>query len=206
MYSSTCFTCLNTQTRGTRFLSNKAFWMRYLFSVLSPGWIQALDQIRGVSQEQRVTCRARNHGEHGQPHVGQWLGRKSPITNTEHMGHGFEQRPWVLFQPIGLLQTIARHLNSLLDTQKALRQFGNFLTLLTCNSLIATHELAGNAWSMGTRNWRHPDQCPISSIMQMRLKIRMKTLAILRNWNRKDCTDGSWQQQCLSKTLNRVFN
>ena len=47
---------------------------------------------------------------------------------------------------------------------------------------MATQQLGGNPWSMGTRNWRQPDQWPMSSIMQIRLKILMKTLAMLRNW------------------------
>lgn len=46
---------------------------------------------------------------------------------------------------------------------------------------MATHELGGKPCSMGTRNWRQPDQCPMRSIMQIRLKIRMNTLAMLRN-------------------------
>ena len=53
--------------------------------------------------------------------------------------------------------------------------------LPTCSSLMATQELGGNPCSMGTRNCRQPDQWPMSSIMQMRLKMRMKTLAMLRN-------------------------
>ena len=48
---------------------------------------------------------------------------------------------------------------------------------------MATQEFGGNPCSIGTRNCRHPDQCPISSIIQMRLNIRMKTLAMLRNCN-----------------------
>lgn len=51
----------------------------------------------------------------------------------------------------------------------------------TCSSLIATQELDGKPWSIGTKNWRHPLQWPISSIMQIRLNIRIKTDAILRN-------------------------
>lgn len=46
---------------------------------------------------------------------------------------------------------------------------------------MATHELLGNPWSIGTRNCRQPLQWPISSIMQIRLKIRMNTDAIFRN-------------------------
>jgi len=48
---------------------------------------------------------------------------------------------------------------------------------------MATQEFGGNPCSIGTRNCRHPDQWPISSIIQMRLNIRMKTLAMLRNCN-----------------------
>ena len=55
------------------------------------------------------------------------------------------------------------------------------LELLTCSSLMATHELLGNPWSIGTRNCRQPLQWPIRSIMQIRLKIRMNTDAIFRN-------------------------
>lgn len=46
---------------------------------------------------------------------------------------------------------------------------------------MATQELAGNPCNIGTRNWRHPDQCPMSSMMQIRLKIRMNTPSELRN-------------------------
>lgn len=47
---------------------------------------------------------------------------------------------------------------------------------------MATQELGGNPCNIGTRNWRQPDQCPISNIMQIKLKILIKTLAMLRNW------------------------
>ncbi len=52
---------------------------------------------------------------------------------------------------------------------------------MTCSSLMATQELEGKPWSMGTRNWRQPDQWPIRSIMQIRLKIRMNTPSELMN-------------------------
>ena len=51
----------------------------------------------------------------------------------------------------------------------------------TCSSLMETHELVGKSCSMGTRNCRQPFQCPISSIRQMRLKMRMNMPAMLRN-------------------------
>lgn len=54
---------------------------------------------------------------------------------------------------------------------------------ITCNSLMATHELAGNPCKLGTRNCRHPDQCPMSNIMHIKLKILMNTLAMFKNYN-----------------------
>ena len=36
--------------------------------------------------------------------------------------------------------------------------------------------------NIGTRNWRHPIQCPMSKMMQTRLKMRINILARLRNW------------------------
>ena len=56
---------------------------------------------------------------------------------------------------------------------------------VTSSSFMATQLLRGKPWSMGTRNWRHPDQWPTSSIMQIRLKMRMNTLAMFRNWKGK---------------------
>ena len=46
---------------------------------------------------------------------------------------------------------------------------------------MVTHESGGKPCSMGTRNWRQPDQWPMRSIMQIRLKIRMKTPSELMN-------------------------
>lgn len=46
---------------------------------------------------------------------------------------------------------------------------------------MATHEFDGNPCSIGTRNWRHPLQWPIRSIIQIRLKIRINTDAIFKN-------------------------
>ena len=52
----------------------------------------------------------------------------------------------------------------------------------TSSSLIATQLFEGNPWSIGTRNWRQPDQWPTKSIIQIKLKIRMNTEAMFRNW------------------------
>ena len=53
--------------------------------------------------------------------------------------------------------------------------------LPTSSSLIATQLFEGNPWSIGTRNWRQPDQWPTKSIIQIKLKIRMNTEAMFRN-------------------------
>lgn len=54
--------------------------------------------------------------------------------------------------------------------------------MFTWSSLMETQVFGGKSWSIGTRNWRHPFQCPMRSIMAMRLKIRMNIPATLRNW------------------------
>lgn len=48
---------------------------------------------------------------------------------------------------------------------------------------MATHVLDGKSWSIGMRNCRHPFQCPINNIIQMRLNIRINIPATLRNWH-----------------------
>ena len=52
----------------------------------------------------------------------------------------------------------------------------------TCNSLIATQELAGKPCSIGIRNCKQPDQWPMSNMMLTKLKIRMKTPSELKNY------------------------
>lgn len=97
------------------------------------------------------------------------------VSDAEHVRHGLKQGPRVLFQPIGFLKEI----------RKQCRSSGMKIEarLLTCSSLIATQELDGKPCSIGTRNCRHPLQWPMRSIMQIRLKIRMNTEAMLRNCN-----------------------
>lgn len=56
-----------------------------------------------------------------------------------------------------------------------------YVCFLTVSSLMATHELGGNPCNIGTRNCRHPLQWPMSSIIQIKLKIFMKTEAIFKN-------------------------
>ena len=48
---------------------------------------------------------------------------------------------------------------------------------------MATQELEGKPCIMGTRNCRQPDQWPMSSIIEIRLKMRMNTDAMFRNCN-----------------------
>lgn len=51
----------------------------------------------------------------------------------------------------------------------------------TFNSLITTQEFEGKSCIIVTRNWRQPLQWPMSSMRQIRLKIRMKTSATSKN-------------------------
>jgi len=46
-----------------------------------------------------------------------------------------------------------------------------------------TQEFDGKPCNIGTKNCRQPLQCPIKSIIQIKLKILMNTEAILRNGN-----------------------
>lgn len=69
----------------------------------------------------------------------------------------------------------------------------------TCNSLMATHEFSGNPCNIGTKNWRHPDQWPMSNIMQIRLNILMNTLAIFKNW--KQITQSRMKRKVHKKQL-----
>jgi hypothetical protein len=46
---------------------------------------------------------------------------------------------------------------------------------------MATQELEGNPCNIGTKNWRQPDQWPISNMMLIKLKIRMNTPTEFKN-------------------------
>ena len=50
---------------------------------------------------------------------------------------------------------------------------------------MATQVSGGKSSSIGTRNWRHPFQWPISSITMIRFSIFMNNPAMLRNCNSK---------------------
>ena len=75
----------------------------YLFSVLSAGTVQTLDDAGGVAQDQGKAGGPGNHGDHGEPQVGHVLRGEPPVANTQHVGHGLEQGPGVLLPPVNLL-------------------------------------------------------------------------------------------------------
>ena len=75
----------------------------YLFSVLASGRVKALDEVGGMTEEEGVASGAADHGEHSEPHVRQRLRWETAVADTQHVRHGFEQRPRVLLQPKRLL-------------------------------------------------------------------------------------------------------
>jgi hypothetical protein len=77
----------------------------------------------------------------------------------------------------GKLFRSARHDRQMLTEAAILKR----PDLLTWSSFMATHELDGNPWSIGTKNCRQPLQWPISSIIQIKLNMRINTDAMLRN-------------------------
>lgn len=112
MYSSTCFT-YGQARRELNFDELRAsyshvccivIYVIYLLAVLSSRGIERLNEIRRVSEEKSVTRCAADHAEHGEPHVGQGLWRKPTVPDTQHVRHGFEESPRVLFQPKRVLQ------------------------------------------------------------------------------------------------------
>ena len=62
-------------------------WVSHLLSVLSPGGVQALDEVGGVAEEHGVAGGAADHAQHSQPHVSQGLRGEPAVANTEHVGH-----------------------------------------------------------------------------------------------------------------------
>ena len=48
-----------------------------------------------------------DHGEHGEPHVGERLGREAAVPDAEHVRHRLEERPRVLLEPVGLLKAVS---------------------------------------------------------------------------------------------------
>ena len=57
----------------------------YLFAVLSPAAVKTLDEVGGVAEEHGIAGGPGDHGEHGEPHVSEGLGRKPPVPNTQHV-------------------------------------------------------------------------------------------------------------------------
>lgn len=75
----------------------------YLLSVLAAGRVEALDEVGRVTEEEGVASGAADHGEHGEPHVGERLRREAAVADAQHVRHGFEQGPRVLLEPERLL-------------------------------------------------------------------------------------------------------
>ena len=80
------------------------------------------------------------------------------------------------------IENVGKYVGKIRKLKRNAKYFGGVLDFSTCSSLMATQELLGNPCSMGTKNWRQPDQWPMSSITQTRLKILMKTPNELKNW------------------------
>lgn len=57
-----------------------------------------------MAEEHCVARGPTDHGEHREPHVRQRLRGEAAVTDAQHVGHGLEQGPRVLLQPVGLLQ------------------------------------------------------------------------------------------------------
>ena len=64
-----------------------------------------------------------DHGEHGEPHVGERLGREATVPDAQHVRHRLEQRPRVLLEPVGLLKE-SRQMEGSSDG------YGRFVTLV----------------------------------------------------------------------------
>ena len=65
-----------------------------------------------MAEEHCVARGPTDHGEHREPHVRQRLRGEAAVTDAQHVGHGLEQGPRVLLQPVGLLQGQAQPLNT----------------------------------------------------------------------------------------------
>ena len=70
---------------------------RYLFIVKPPRWINRHDQTGHNTNEHSIKGRAYCHTAQGKPEFSKSLRRVAPVTDTEHVGHGIEQSPAVLF-------------------------------------------------------------------------------------------------------------
>ena len=56
-----------------------------------------------MTKEHSVTGSTTDHRQHGEPHVCQALRREAPVTNAQHVRHGFEHGPGVLLEPVRFL-------------------------------------------------------------------------------------------------------
>lgn len=69
----------------------------YLFIVKSPRWINRQNQTRHDANEHSIESCANGHTTQRQPDFCESLGRIPPVSNTQHVWHGFKQSPAVLF-------------------------------------------------------------------------------------------------------------
>lgn len=78
--------------------------MRYLFLILSSRGIQRLNEGSGMANKHGITSSPHNHTQHRYPEVGHADGGAGPVTNAEHVAHGFEECIGVLLSPGIVLQ------------------------------------------------------------------------------------------------------
>lgn len=91
--------------RGTR-QPQHVYRKTDLIIIESSGSVGRLDERSGMTNEQRVARGAGQHTDHCQPDVRDTLRRVSTETDTEHVRQRFEQRPRVLFPPVGMLSHV----------------------------------------------------------------------------------------------------
>lgn len=76
----------------------------HFFLVLASGRVQRLDQSGGVADKHGVAGGADDHTEHGEPDVWHALWSLSPISNTQHVAHGFKEGKGIELAPGVILQ------------------------------------------------------------------------------------------------------
>lgn len=76
----------------------------HLFLVLASRRVQRLDQSGGVADKHGVAGGSDDHTEHGEPDVWHALWSLSPISNTQHVAHGFKEGKGIELAPGIILQ------------------------------------------------------------------------------------------------------
>ena len=75
----------------------------HLFPVETFRCVEGLNERRCVADEHRVARRTGQHADHGQPDVRRALRWVAPVADTQHVGKRLEERPRILFRPVGVL-------------------------------------------------------------------------------------------------------